>query len=103
LCPVISRSQAVCAGPVMQNLGLFRDYELKASLRFGERQMLLREVLDLNAGSIVELDHKICDPVELLVGGRVVARGDAVVMDGNYARFITEIVNPRERMETLGG
>lgn len=87
----------------MQNLGFFRDYELEASWRFGKRPRLLQEVLDLNAESIGELDHKIGDPVELLVGGRVVAKGDAVVMDGNYALCITEIVNPRERMETPGG
>ncbi len=83
------------------NMGLFLDIELEAILRFGERDLLLREVLELNTGSIVELDHRVSDPVELLVGGKVIAKGEVVVMDGNYALRVTEVLSPSERMASL--
>jgi flagellar motor switch protein FliN len=83
------------------NLGLLMDVELEVAIRFGRRQMLLSEILDLSAGSLVELDQQIQDPVELLVGKRVVALGEVVVADGNYGIRITEIVSRRERVESL--
>jgi len=83
------------------NLGLLMDVELEVTLRFGRRQMLLSEILDLGLGSLVELDQQIRDPVELLVGNKVVAVGEVVVADGNYGIRITEIVSHRERMQTL--
>jgi len=83
------------------NLGLLMDVELEVTLRFGGRQMLLSDILDLSAGSLVELDQQIQDPVELLVGKKVVAFGEVVVADGNYAIRVTEIVSRRERMESL--
>jgi flagellar motor switch protein FliN len=83
------------------NLGLLMDVELEVTLRFGRRQMLLSDILDLSAGSLVELDQQVQDPVELLVGKRVVALGEVVVADGNYAIRVTEIVSRHERMESL--
>ncbi|HMD96071.1 MAG TPA: FliM/FliN family flagellar motor switch protein [Terriglobia bacterium] len=83
------------------NLGLLMDVELEVTLRFGRRQMLLSEILDLSAGSLVELDRQVQDPVELLVGKKVVALGEVVVADGNYGIRVTEIVSRRERMESL--
>jgi len=82
-------------------LELLMDVELEVTLRFGRRQMLLRDVLELNPGTVVELDRQIHDPVELLVGGKVIARGEAVVVDGNYGLRITEVMSPAERIETL--
>ncbi|MGO9271857.1 MAG: FliM/FliN family flagellar motor switch protein [Terriglobia bacterium] len=93
------------AGPILTaadgNLGLLMEVELEVTLRFGRRQMVLSEILDLSAGSLVELDQRIQDPVELLVGKKVVALGEVVVADGNYGIRITEVVSRRERMETL--
>jgi flagellar motor switch protein FliN len=76
------------------NLKLVLDVELNVSLRFGQRQMPLREVLDLASGSVVELDKQVDDPVELLLDGKVIARGEAVIVDGNYGLRITEIPQP---------
>lgn len=83
------------------NLDLLLDVELEVSLRFGQRDMLLAEVLELSAGAVVELNQKIQEPVELLVSGKVVARGEVVVMDGHYALRVLEIVSPAERMASL--
>jgi flagellar motor switch protein FliN len=76
------------------NLKLVMDVELNVSLRFGQRQLPLREVLELASGSVVELDRQVDDPVELLLDGKVIARGEAVIVDGNYGLRVTEIPQP---------
>lgn len=73
-------------------LGRVIDVPLAVTLRFGERQMRLREVLELNTGSLVELDRQVEEPVDLLLGERVIARGEVVIVDGNYGLRVTEIV-----------
>jgi flagellar motor switch protein FliN/FliY len=55
----------------------------------------------LNAGSVVELDQNVQDPVELLVGGKVIAHGEVVIVDGSYGLRVAEIVSPMERIESL--
>jgi flagellar motor switch protein FliN/FliY len=82
-------------------LELLMGVELDVTLRFGERQMTLHDILDLNAGSVVELDQHIQEPVQLLVGGKVVARGEVVVVEGNYGLRVMEILSPLERIESL--
>ena len=76
------------------NLKLVMDVELNVSLRFGQRQLPLREVLELTNGSIIELDRMVDEPVELFLDGKLIARGEAVVVDGNYGLRVTEIPQP---------
>lgn len=76
------------------NLKLVMDVELTMSLRFGQRQMPLRDVLELASGSVIELDRQVNDPVELLLDGKVIARGEAVIVDGNYGLRVTEVPQP---------
>jgi flagellar motor switch protein FliN/FliY len=76
------------------NLKLVMDVELNVSLRFGQCQLPLREVLDLASGSVIELDRDVDDPVELLLDGKIIARGEAVIIDGNYGLRVTEIPQP---------
>jgi flagellar motor switch protein FliN/FliY len=73
------------------NLDLVLDVELKVILRFGQRQLPLREVLRLTSGSVVELDRQVDEPVELVLDGKVIARGEAVVVDGNYGMRVHEV------------
>jgi flagellar motor switch protein FliN/FliY len=84
-----------------RNIELLLDVELQVALRFGKCEMQLGRILELSAGAVVELDQKILEPVELLVGGKVVAQGEVVVMDGHYALRVTEVLNPIERIESL--
>jgi len=77
-----------------KNLKLVMDVELNVSLRFGQRQMPLRDVLELNNGSVIELDRMVDEPVELFLDGKLIARGEAVVVDGNYGLRVTEIPQP---------
>ena len=92
---------AAAASSGKRNINLLLDVELPVALRFGKREMLLGDILELSAGAVVELDQRILDPVELLVGGKVVAHGEVVVVDGHYALRVTEVLNPLERIESL--
>jgi len=76
------------------NLNLVMDVELNVTLRFGRRQLTLREVLELTSGSVVELDRQVDEPVELLLDGQVIAKGEAVVIDGNYGFRVTDVIQP---------
>jgi flagellar motor switch protein FliN/FliY len=80
--------------PEQNNLNLVMDVELNVTLRFGQRQLTLREVLELTSGSVVELDRQVEEPVELLLEGKVIARGEAVVIDGNYGLRVIEVLQP---------
>jgi len=66
---------------------------LGVKLRFGTRRMLLRDVLALSTGLVVELENALDSPVDLLLDGRVIARGDVVVIDGKYGLRVTEVVD----------
>jgi flagellar motor switch protein FliN len=75
-------------------LDIVMDAALDVTLRFGKRSMLLREVMELDAGSVVELDRHVQEPVDLLLAGRLIARGEVVVVNGNYGLRVLEIVPP---------
>ncbi len=76
------------------NLKLVMEVELNVTIRFGQRQMPLREVLELASGTVIELDRQVDEPIELLLDGKVIARGEAVIVDGNYGLRVTEIPQP---------
>ena len=78
---------------VTPELGRVIDVPLMVTLRFGHRHMRLREVLELNTGALVELDRQVEEPVDLILDERVIARGEVVVVDGNYGLRVTEIVD----------
>jgi flagellar motor switch protein FliN/FliY len=73
-------------------LGRVIDVPLSVTLRFGQRTMRLREVLELSTGTLVELDRQVEEPVDLMLNERVIARGEVVIVDGNYGLRVTEIV-----------
>ena len=79
------------AGQNAGALDLLMDVELAMTMRFGARRLLLREVLDLSPGAVVELDRKIQEPVELRLDGKVLARGEVVVIDGSYGLRVTDV------------
>lgn len=82
-------------------LELLLDVELEASLRFGCREMPLGEILDLGPGDVVQLDRHVADPVDLIVGDKIVARGEVVLVNGNFGLRVTEVAAPRRRLESI--
>ncbi len=73
------------------------DVPLEISVELGRVKMMVREVLDLGTGSIIEVDKAAGEPVDVMVNGRLVARGEVVVIEDNFGVRVTEILNPAER------
>lgn len=82
-------------------IALLLDVELEASLRFGCRELPLGDLLDLGPGDVVQLDRHVADPVDLIVGDKIVARGEVVLVNGNFGLRVTEVAEPRKRLETI--
>jgi flagellar motor switch protein FliN/FliY len=83
------------------NLDLLLDIELPIMVRMGQTEMQLGELLKLTPGSILELNRAADAPVELLVNSKVIAKGEVVVVDGNFAFRITEIESTATRIRSL--
>jgi len=94
--PVVPQFSQLSSG-----VELLLDVELDASLRFGCREMPLAEILDLGPGDVVQLDRHIADPVDLVVGDKIVARGEVVLINGNFGLRVTEVAAPRKRLESI--
>lgn len=87
------------AGP--GGVDLLLGVELETSLRFGSREMPLSAVLDLGAGDVVELDRHVSDPVDLLVGDKIVARGEVVLVNGTFGLRVLEVAEPKKCLESI--
>lgn len=92
--PPSGAAKSSSSSPTGEKLDLLMDVELDVTLRFGKRNMLLREILELDEGSVVELDRQLQDPADLLLDGKVIARGELVVVDGNYGLRVVEVITP---------
>jgi flagellar motor switch protein FliN/FliY len=80
---------------------LLLDVELEASLRFGSKEMPLSEVLELGPGDVVQLERHVSDPVDLIVGDKIVARGEVVLVNGNFGLRVTEVAEPKKSLESI--
>jgi flagellar motor switch protein FliN len=89
-----TRPAAAMAVPssASSSYGRLMDVGLDVKLRFGTRRMLLRDVLALSAGVVVELDNPLHSPVDLLLDGRLIAQGEVVIVDGKYGLRVTDII-----------
>ena len=83
------------------NFDLLLEVELDASVRFGSRELELKELLELGPGDVVELDRQVADPVDLIVGDRIIARGEVVLVNGNFGLRVTEVAEPVRRLESI--
>jgi flagellar motor switch protein FliN len=83
------------------NFDLLLEVALDATLRFGSRPLELRELLELGPGDVVELDRHLTDPVDLIVGDKIVARGEVVLVNGNFGLRVIEVAEPMRRLESI--
>lgn len=83
------------------NIGLILDVPLQVTVELGRTRKLIREILELTPGSVVELDKLAGEPVDILVNGKLIAKGEVVVIDENFGVRITDIVSPIERATNL--
>ncbi len=84
-----------------QNLDLLLDVRIPVSVEVGRAQMALEEVLNLVPGSVVPLDKRAEEPIDLRVNGKLVARGEVVLIDDTYGLRVTQIVDAAGRIESL--
>ena len=84
------------------NIELLLDVELPITISFGETEMQLKDVLKLGVGSVIELDKSVNDPVTVIVNQKPIARGEVVMVEGNYGVRILEVESTAERIRSLG-
>jgi flagellar motor switch protein FliN len=84
------------------NIDLLLDVELPVSVSFGNSEMLLKDLLKLGAGSVIELDKSVNDPVTIIVNQKPIAKGEVVMVDGNYGVRILEVESTADRIRSLG-
>lgn len=83
------------------NIGLLMDVPLQATVELGRTKMPIKEILDLGVGSIIELDKLAGEPVDLVVNGKLIAKGEVVVIDENFGLRITDILSTNERVSAF--
>lgn len=90
-------------GPAEQgNIGLIMDVYMELTVELGRTKKLIKEILGMGEGTIIELDKLAGEPVDILVNHKLIAKGEVVVIDENFGVRVTEIVSPMERMSDMG-
>ena len=84
-----------------RRIELLLDVPLELSVELGRTRMSIQELLSLGPGSVIELDKVAGEPLDILVNNRLVARGEAVVVNDKFGIRITDIVSPAERIARL--
>lgn len=84
-----------------RNLGLILDIPLRVTVELGRTKMPVSELLNLTQGSVVELSKLAGEPMEVLVNDKLIAKGEAVVVNEKFGVRLTDIISPTERVESL--
>lgn len=84
-----------------QNIGLIMDVPLDVTVELGKTHKTIKEILELHQGAIIQLNKMAGEPVDLLVNGKLIAKGEVVVIDENYGIRITAIISPGDRINKL--
>jgi flagellar motor switch protein FliN/FliY len=96
-----SNSKMKLSNEEMKNISLIMDVKLPVRVRIGKKRMLLKDVLNMDIGSVIELNQLANDPLEILVDNHVIAQGEVVIVDGNFGVQITSIGTKKERLTQL--
>lgn len=84
-----------------KNIDILMDVKLPVAIELGHTEMTIRDILNLSAGSVVELNKLAGEPVDLLVNNKTVARGEVVVVDENFGLRVTSLISPEDRIKSL--
>jgi len=96
-------SSADFAADAGNNINLIMDVKLPLRVRIGEKKMLLKDVLSMDIGSVIELNQLANDPLDILVDNHIIAQGEVVIVDGNFGVQITTIGSKKDRLQQLKG
>lgn len=88
-------------GVAVNSLDLILDIPMQVSVQLGTTRMVIRDLLQLGQGSVVELDKLAGEPMEVLVNNKLVARGEVVVVNEKFGIRLTDVVSPTERIQQL--
>jgi flagellar motor switch protein FliN/FliY len=83
------------------NIDMVRDIQVMLTAELGRTNMLIQDILELTPGKVVELDKLAGEPLDILVNGKLLARGEVVMVDERFGVRITSIVDPRTRAAAL--
>jgi flagellar motor switch protein FliN/FliY len=101
--PAVVRQPAPAPPPPPSNMELILDIELPLWVRFGETAMTLQALTKLGPGTTLDLERSPDDPVDVMVNNTVIARGEVVVVAGNYGVRVTEVVSASDRIRSMAG
>lgn len=93
--------EETASGAPPQNLDFILDIPLQISVQLGSTRMLIKDLLQLSQGSVIELDKLAGEPMEILVNNRLIARGEVVVINEKFGIRLTDVVSPVERIKQL--
>lgn len=94
-------SQQIGTSDESDNIGIILDVPLEVSVEIGRAQKMIKDILSFTSGSIIELNKSAGEPVDLLVNGKKIARGEVVVIDDNFGIRITDIISPANRVKKM--
>ncbi len=97
--PDLSGAGTAAAKP---NLDLVRDIPVTLTVELGRTDMLIADILELTQGKVIELDRLAGEPLDIMVNGRLLAKGEVVVVDENFGVRITAIIDPEAREQAVG-
>ncbi|MEH6616231.1 MAG: flagellar motor switch protein FliN [Porticoccus sp.] len=83
------------------NLDALMDVQVTLSVEIGRSKLPIKQLISLNQGSVVELERGVNEPLDLMVNGTLIARGEVVVVDGQFGLRLIDIVSPSERLQKL--
>ncbi|WP_084682834.1 flagellar motor switch protein FliN [Perlucidibaca piscinae] len=95
------QSESSLGGGAHVNLDMIMDVNVSVSVEVGRARMSINDLLKLSQGAIIELDRMAGEPLDVLVNGTLVARGEIVVVRDKFGIMLTEVVSPEERLRRL--
>ena len=99
--PEMQFGDSTLFSPIDPKLELLYDLQLPVSIELGRTSMLIRDILRLGRGSVIEFDKLVSEPVDVLINGKKVAEGEVVVIDKHFGIRITTLVDPTDRLRTF--
>jgi len=94
--------QATAGNPIPRNLDFLLDVNLQVSVEVGRTRMTIQDLIQLGQGSVIELTKLAGEPLDIYINQRLVARGEAVIVNEKFGVRITDIVSQQERVTSLG-
>jgi flagellar motor switch protein FliN/FliY len=85
------------------NIELVKDIQVTLTVELGRTDMLIQDILELTPGKVIELDRLAGEPLDIVVNGKLLAKGEVVVVDENFGIRLTQIVEPSQREAALNG